>query len=1032
VRRRADAQLVPKVLILALFSFGISEIANAQYFGRNKVQWEKFDWRVLKTEHFDVHYYPAEEQAVRDAARMAERWYTRLSGIFGYQLSERKPLILYADPSDFQQTTVIGGLIGEGTGGVTEPVRTRVIMPLAGTYEDTDHVLGHELVHVFQFETLLGRREETPRQTQVNMPLWFIEGLAEYLSLGRESPLTAMWLRDAVLRDDLPDLKKLSRSSRYFPYRWGQAFWAYVGGRWGDEATTRLFVTASQAGLEPAMQEVLGLKEEEFSNQWRAAIRAAYQPVLDRRQPPKLVGGRILPRGEGTRLETYVSPSVSPDGSQVIFLSTRSLFSFDLYLADAATGEVRGKLVSADSDPHFDALSFLESAGGWSPDGRKFAFVVYSKGDNELAVLDVGSRKVERRIGLAGVGALWNPSWSPDGRSIVVSGAAGGVTDLYLVDVESGRTRKLTDDVYSDLQPTWSPDGKTIAFASDRGPGTDVAQLAFGRMGLWLLDVASGQVREVPVAAGREPGERFNPQFGPGGTDLYFLEARGGINDIFRLSLASGELFQVTDVATGVSGITRTSPALSVAQGNGRVVFSLFNDTEYALHSLDRAQAQGKPVAGTTELRAGILPPAEPRTPSAVAAYLKQPEPVPATGAFPSQDYRAGLKLDYLAPTAGVAVSSFGYAVGGDVTAVWSDMLNEHLFGFTLVGSSGGSLNELGAQAIYLNQAQRWNWGVQGGHVPFISAFTTVRPVEVETGDGGSVIGREIQQIRQTVTLDQVGLVTQYPFSATRRFETTAGITRLGYDNELFSVVVVGDQVIDRSDRDLPSPQALSLYQGSVALVGDNSYFGYTSPVRGQRYRLEVEPTFGDLQFQSLRLDYRRYFFARPVTFAFRGLHLGRFGRDAEDEQLAPLFLGEETLVRGYAIGSLSGSECTPVPGDPNACPEFDRLIGSRIGVANFEVRFPLTGVEGFGLIKAPAVPIELAAFVDAGTAWTKDTSPDLAFRERTIERVPVVSAGVSARLLLGGFAVLHFYYAKPFQRPDEGAVTGFFIAPGW
>jgi outer membrane protein assembly factor BamA len=162
-------------------------------------------------------------------------------------------------------------------------------------------------------------------------------------------------------------------------------------------------------------------------------------------------------------------------------------------------------------------------------------------------------------------------------------------------------------------------------------------------------------------------------------------------------------------------------------------------------------------------------------------------------------------------------------------------------------------------------------------------------------------------------------------------------------------------------------------------------------------------------------------------------MHYGRYGSDAESERLTQLYVGQPTLVRGYEIGDIGLSECSEVPGDPGACPEFDRLVGSRLAVANLEFRVPLLGIRGFGIFNAPFLPTELSAFVDAGTAWTSDTTPDLRFTtQRTIDRVPVVSAGISARILLGGFAVLQFYYAKPFQRPEENWVFGFVIAPGW
>ncbi|HEV8579028.1 MAG TPA: BamA/TamA family outer membrane protein [Thermoanaerobaculia bacterium] len=1012
--------------------------ASAQYFGRNKVLYEHFNWRVLKTEHFDIHFYPEEETAVREAARMAERWYERLSSIFGREFSERKSIILYADQADFQQTTVTRGLIGEGTGGFTEGLRTRVVLPFTGNFEDTDHVLGHELVHVFQYDILQDRRGAQPetsvRSAPVDLPLWFIEGMAEYLSLGRFAPQTAMYLRDGLARDALPDLEKLSRDPRYFPYRWGHAFWAYVGGRWGDMVVGRLFARAARVGVEGGLQEVVGSDLKQFSEDWKAAIRQAYGPVIEGRQTPAALGRVLLPKEKKT-IDTYVSPVLSPDGTQFAVFSTRSLFTFDLYLADAATGEIKGRLFSADADPHLDSLRFLDSAGAWSPDGTKFSLVVQTSGDNELAILDVGSRRIERRIGVAEAGQLWNPAWSPDGRSIALSGSVGGWTDLFLVDLASGRSRRLTQDAYAELQPEWSPDGRSLAYVSDRGTGGDPANRQYSDVGIWLMDVASGQTRQVvaPMAGSTQ----INPRFGPGGQDLYFLSDRAGVSDLYRLALGSGELFRVTRTATGVAGITRLSPALSVSQRTGEVLISVFNDDRYEIHSLASGAARGEPVIAArdeaAEARAALLPPQQTATRSLVAEYLRDRSLAAQPGGTEPavQAYRPGFKLDWIGPSIGVGYSTtFGTGVGGDVAAIFSDELGQREIGLAVQGETG-TLDEFGFQGYYLSLARRLQWGGAASHLPYISAFTTVSNGSVDI-DGSPVPATIVEQTRQTITEDRADFIMQYPFSTTQRVEAAAGVTRIGFENEVERVIVVGDTVVDRDTRGLPAPSSLQLYQGSVALVGDSSYFGFTAPVRGRRYRLEVEPTFGDLEFQSLTADYRRYFFLRPMTLAMRGLHFGRYGRDAESERLTSLYVGRPTLVHGYELGDIGLSECTPLAGDEQACPEFDRLVGSKIAVANLELRMPLLGVEGYGLIRAPFLPTDLALFVDAGAAWTKDTSPKLRFDKDTTDRVPVVSAGVSARILLGGFAVLEFYYAKPFQRPKESWVTGFLIAPGW
>lgn len=112
-----------------MFAFLLVELAEAQYFGQNKVQYEKFQYKVLKTDHFDIYYYPQEQQAIEYAAQIAERWYARLAKIFNHQLSSRQPLIMYASHPDFEQTNILEGDVNEGTGGVTESGRRRIILP---------------------------------------------------------------------------------------------------------------------------------------------------------------------------------------------------------------------------------------------------------------------------------------------------------------------------------------------------------------------------------------------------------------------------------------------------------------------------------------------------------------------------------------------------------------------------------------------------------------------------------------------------------------------------------------------------------------------------------------------------------------------------------------------------------------------------------------------------------------------------------------------------------------------------------------
>jgi len=355
-------------LFLALLATGVPTSVEAQHFGRNKVVYDDFDFERIQTEHFDVYYYPPMEPAAQDAARMAERWYTRLSGVFQHELMGRTPIIFYADDTDFQQTNVIGGFIGEGTGGVTEGGRQRLIMPMTGSYGETDRILGHELVHVFQYDLW----KQNPRNFRLGaLPLWLIEGTAEYLSSGRSDPHTAMWMREAVRNDDVPTTRQLTHEqNRYFPYRYGQALMAYIGGNWGDQTLGILYRQAGVMGVDTAIEQVLGLTAEELSASWAEALRSRYEPQIGERTPPSEAGQQVLTQ-ETTGGRMNFSPAISPDGQYVAFFSERGLFSVDLYVANAETGEIVRRLTKSGTSAHFDAVRFISSAGTWSPDGQQ-------------------------------------------------------------------------------------------------------------------------------------------------------------------------------------------------------------------------------------------------------------------------------------------------------------------------------------------------------------------------------------------------------------------------------------------------------------------------------------------------------------------------------------------------------------------------------------------------------------------------------------------------------------------------------------
>ncbi len=999
------------LLALAVAALALAPRAGrAQYFGRNKVQYETFHFQVLRTDHFDVYFYSEEQEAAEQAVRIAERWYARESQLFDHELSGRQALILYASPAAFQQTNAVSGDLGEGTGGVTEAIKRRIILPLGSSLAETNHVIGHELVHAFQYDITEHGRGGGQMPAATRMPLWFIEGMAEYVSLGPLDPHTAMWMRDAALNGKLPKWRQLD-DPRFFPYRYGQALWAYIAGRWGDEVVGRLLRSASKASdVDQAFLRETGMGGNHLDSAWQADLRTAYRPLQAQTDSPAHYGARLI-SGSDQASGLNVGPVVSPDGSRIVFYSARNLFSIEMFMADAHTGRILQRVTKTAVDPHFQSLEFINSAGSFDGTGNRFVFSAQSRGRPVLEVLDVQRGSVVREISFPKLGEILHPAWSPDGRYVAFAALAGGLTDLYLYDLGTDSLRQLTNDAYADLEPAWSPDGRKIAFVTDRF-STNLTNLAPGNYRLAIMDPFSDSIAPLPSFP---DGKNIDPQWSPDGASIYFLSDRNGITNIFRLDVATGRQTQVTNLLTGVTGITSLSPALSVARQSGRVVYSVYEGGRYAVYAVDSADAlPGTPLTAVASPSPAMLPP-QSRPHSELLTLLADStigEKYASTETV--TNYHPRLALDYVAqPSLAVGADRFGTYVGGGIMLYWSDMLGDQNLATML--QIQGNFSNLSGLVAYENTQHRLNWAIAVEQIPYLQGGYSL-----SQSANGDTLYQQLQVFREIDR--ELDFLVAYPFSPVQRVELSAGVRNIGFTEQLETQAfsAFNGNLISDVTSNLPAPPSVTMATASAALVYDNSFFGATSPILGQRYRLEVDPTVGSLQFYTLLADYRQYFMpVRPFTIAARLLHYGRYGRDAEDSTLMfPIYMGYQSLVRGYDYNSLDASEGQV----------YDNLTGTRLLVGNLELRFPLLGVLGLGHGYYGAFPLEAAIFGDGGVAWHQGQSPSLFGGTRKV----VTSAGAALRINVFGFAIAEVDYVKAFNRPGKGWQWQLGLTPGF
>ncbi|WP_235298567.1 hypothetical protein [Portibacter marinus] len=1028
---------------------------EAQYFGQNKPRYKSFDFHVQETEHFDIYHYLENPDLLKQLALQTELWYRMHARIFQDTFEKNNPIIFYNNHADFQQTNAISGSIGIGTGGVTEGLKNRVVMPITFTTQQTNHVLGHELVHAFQYHKII-TGDSTSLQNLQNLPLWMVEGLAEYMSKGDSDTYTAMWIRDAVVSDDIPELKDLI-NPKYFPYRYGQAFWSFLTGVYGDDVIEPMFMMTAKYGLAAAADSVLNMSIDNLDNQWVSALENHFNKYV-RDKKEDFIGKKLISEDNAGRMN--VSPALSPNGRYVIFLSEKDLFSTELYLANAQTGEIIRRISSRSTDSHIDDINFLESAGTWSPDSRQFAYVAFSRGQNILVIKDVETGKTVSSNKIPDLPAFTNPSWTPNSNEIVLTGMDQGQTDLYLYDIRRNRASKITDDIFSEIHTSSDETGEFITYATDENSvrnGTTNGKYTFD---IAIRNLKTGESVILDVFRG---ANNLNPTFDHEG-NIYFLSDRDGYRNMYKYMVNTGEVLQMTDLIVGISGITEYSPAIAASRRRDRVLMTNYFDHKYNIYKTTSDNLLNRPVnPNDVNFDAGTLPVQGLNRRELVNNQLEVMDRamrISDLKVYKEVGYRPKFKLDYIGGGTGVAVgnTTFGNYTGlaGGIDMLFGDILgNNQIF---VQAALNGEIYDAGGRVTYINRKNKIAYGVGLSHVPLRTGFQNF---EVNP-DGETAPNGFFYNVKQNLNIlrifdDGATVFAHLPFSKSLRLEAGLEVNYRSFRQDLYTNYLQYDQVrgfsrqvfqdrerIPVGDR-IQFDRYFSLVKGwkesfNIALVGDNSNFGLTSPLKGHRYRIGFEQHYGTDNYLSGLVDARKYWWAKPFSFALRGFAYSRF--EQEVNSIYPFYIGQMGFVRGY--GSLFNGATDLLN---NYDVAFGQVLGTKVFMASGEIRMPFTGPKQLSLIGSKYIFTDLALFYDAGISFDEfshltgdgevvevtrignDGIPTTTVETR--RPALLMSAGLSMRVNLFGYLIAEPYFAIPIQDGARGTF-GLNLIPGW
>jgi hypothetical protein len=824
--------------------------ASAQYFGKNKVRYDNFDWKVYPTPHFRISFYDRSESSLPRVASFAESAYDQLSRRFNYQIQEPVPLLAFATHAEFEQTNVIEEFIPEGVGAFAVPARNRMVLPVDMPDPELEKLITHELTHIFQYEILF--QGKLGKAITSSPPQWFMEGMASYMAQDEDSKAASV-MRDAVLSDRVPSVN--SGVSGYFAYRYGNKVFTFVESEWGlDGLRDFIFEFRNSLGgrVNKAVKRAFDLEVEEFDARFRGWLRKYYQQAEVERGDPREFGPVFRVQENSGSVET--SPAASPSGDLIAAFSTYKQ-DIDVVLLGVPRRTLYRNLTRGNSTEYQYVVAQALTVGpdrgrdlAISPDGNHVAVFARRERGRVLLLLDALKGGIAKEYSIP-VDQAMSPAFSPDGTTVAFHAFAGGHGDIYLLDLASGQVRNFTNDDPYDAAPTYSPDGASLVYTSQTGEGA--------------------KLYEAPVA---DPSKRQQLTFGPGddegaafsgdGKRLYFASDRdGGVFDIYGLNLEDRQLGRLTKVIGSA-----LNPVPLITRDGERVIYQAYTKGRYFLYQVDPAQA--KP-AGTEEAPKTVLE--------------RQPFVPPVTVAIDPAKVADAKKTKLFVDNAqGLVGINTDNTLLSQIYLSFSDQYGDRRVSALLESISGYS----NFQLWYNSLSKRMMYGATiFDDRSYYVTYDTINGTE----------NRTQQLYRQTGG----AAYAQYPLSLYHRLTGTVGYIDRSYNYPVLDPQTGFLSYVGYNDK-MPFLEA--------GFVGDTTFWQQYGPHAGRRYSLTVMQGFDGINGGTLTRDYvldlRQY-----VPISFRNeLAFRVYAAYADGNQPSIYYFGGLDTLRGYEYNQFSGN----------------------------------------------------------------------------------------------------------------------------
>lgn len=454
-------------ILMVLLAFSASP-AFAQWaredFGKNRIQYRKFDWQLLSSQSIDLYFYTGGETLARTALEISEQEFRRISDLFGFTPYNKIKIFLCLSTNDRLMSNLGMGEWNLPAGGKTTFTKSIAEVAYEGSLSNLKKQIAAGIAQIMIRDMLFGGslKEAIQNSYLLNLPDWFIGGAIRYASEGA-GPEMEDFMKELAGR------KKIRQPANFIgpeSFLIGQSIWNFIGQRFGRSTVGNILnLTRILRNEEKAIVGTLGMPFSVFLRDWRLYYLQLPAGGLSQLPVQQQVGKNFLRKN-------YRNLCYSPDGDY-LFYSCDWKGKFQVWRMEQKTGRTQvifrggSRFIQQNSEGEFPALIPLSS--------EQLLLAYPSRGYWHGIRMDYAGRNRRRINWFSGFHEVNSLRPSPDGKLLAVSGSLGAYSDIFLFQMSSGKMRRLTQDWYDDLDPFFSPDGDSLYFSSNR-PTADSIQ----------------------------------------------------------------------------------------------------------------------------------------------------------------------------------------------------------------------------------------------------------------------------------------------------------------------------------------------------------------------------------------------------------------------------------------------------------------------------------------------------------------------------------------------------------------------------